>query len=95
MEEILFGWIFFGAHTSQTVSKHVWVCRCSEFELEKSGKNILRTQCNTTKAKPHNSNRKAKEEQNNYQMWIQKIQEQTNIEPDKLNTKGRHNSSKL
>ena len=36
-------------------------------------KNILRPQCNTTKAKPHNSNRETKEEQNNYQMWIEKI----------------------
>ena len=28
VEEILFGRIFLGAHTTQTVSKHVWVCRC-------------------------------------------------------------------
>ena len=25
LEEILFGWIFLGAHTTQTVSKHTWV----------------------------------------------------------------------
>ena len=30
VEEILFEQIFLGTHTSQTVSKHVWVCRCKE-----------------------------------------------------------------
>ena len=34
---------------------------------------MLRPQCSTTKAKPCNSNRETKEEQNNYQMRIQKI----------------------
>ena len=28
VEEILFGWVFLGAHTAQTVSKQVWVCPC-------------------------------------------------------------------
>ena len=58
-------------------------------------KNILRPQCNTTKAKPHNSNRETKEEQNNYQMWIEKIQEQFDTETDKCNIKERYNSSEL
>ena len=58
-------------------------------------KNILRTQCNTTKAKPHNSNRETKEQQNNYQMWIEKIQEQFDTETDKCNIKERCNSSEL
>ena len=58
-------------------------------------KNILRTQCNTTKAKPHNSNREIKEQQNNYQMWIEKIQEQFDTETDKCNIKERYNSSEL
>ena len=58
-------------------------------------KNILRPQCNTTKAKLHNSNRETKEEQNNYQMWIEKIQEQFDTETDKCNIKERYNSSEL
>ena len=33
---------------------------------------MLRSQCNTTKAKPHNSNKETNEEQINYQMWIKK-----------------------
>ena len=41
--------------------------QCGTFKSEKKRKNILRLQCNTTKAKPHNSNREAKEEQNHYQ----------------------------
>ena len=45
----------------------------SVFKLEQKWKNIPRRQCNTTNAKPRNSNRETKEEQNNYQMWIQKI----------------------
>ena len=50
---------------------------------------------NTTKAKACNSNRETKEEQNNYQMWLQKIQEQIDTEADKWNIKAKHNSSKL
>ena len=38
----------------------------SAFKLKKKQKNILRPQCNTTKAKPCSSNRDIKEEQNNY-----------------------------
>ena len=56
---------------------------------------MLRPQCNTTKAKPCNSNKEAKEEQNNYQMCLQKIQKQIDTEADKWNIKERHNSSKL
>ena len=55
----------------------------------------MRPQCNTTKAKPCNCNREAKEEQNNYQMWIQKIQEQIDTKADKWDIKARQNSSKL
>ena len=40
--------------------------------LKKVEKKILRPQYNTTKAQPCNSNRETKEEQNNYQMWLQK-----------------------
>ena len=56
---------------------------------KKVEKKILRPQCNTTKTKLHNSNIETKEEQNNYQMWIQKIQEQINTEADKWNIKER------
>ena len=28
VEEMLFGWIFFGAHTTQMVPKHIWVGWC-------------------------------------------------------------------
>ena len=56
---------------------------------------MLRPQCNTTKAKPCNSNRETKEEQNNYQIRIQKIQKQIDTEADKWNIKERPNSSKL
>ena len=63
--------------------------------MRKKWKKILRTQCNTTKAKPHNSNRETKEEQINYQMWIRKTQEQINTEADKWNIKERLNSSNL
>ena len=50
---------------------------------------------NTTKAKACNSNRETKEEQNNYQMWLQKIQEQIDTEADKWDIKERHSSRKL
>ena len=43
------------------------------FRLEKKYKNILRPQHKSTKVKPHYSKRETKEEQNSYQMWIQKI----------------------
>ena len=56
---------------------------------------MLKPQCNTTKAKHHNSNRETKEEQNNCQMWMQKIQEHIDTEADKWNIKERHNSRKL
>ena len=56
---------------------------------------MLRPQCNTTKAKPCNSNKETKEEQNNYQMCLQKIKKQIDTEADKWNIKERHNSSKL
>ena len=52
-------------------------------------KKILGPQCNTTKTKLHNNNIETKEEQNNYQMWIRKIQEQINTEADKWNIKER------
>ena len=64
-------------------------------KFEKKQKRILGQQCNTTKAKFHHSNRETKKEQNNYQMWIQKIQEQIDTEADKRNIEERHNSSKL
>ena len=35
------------------------------FKFRKIKKNILRPQCNITKAKPHNSNKEAKKELNN------------------------------
>ena len=47
------------------------------FKLEKKQKNILRPQHKTTKVKPLYSKRETKEEQNSYQMWIQKIYEPT------------------
>ena len=50
----------------------------------------LRPQCNTTKAKSHNSKRDTEEEQN-YKIWIQKIQEQIDTESDKRKIKERHN----
>ena len=50
---------------------------------------------NTTKAKACNSNRETKEEQNNYQMQLQKIQEQIDTEADKWDIKERHSSRKL
>ena len=62
---------------------------------QKKVENILRPQCNTTKAKPCNSNRETKEEQNNFQMWLQKIQEQIDTDKDKWDIKERHNSRKL
>ena len=67
----------------------------SAFKLEKKQKTILRPQCNTTKTKHCNSNKETKEEQNNYQIWIHKIQEQIDTEADKWDIKGRITSSKL
>ena len=61
----------------------------------KKQKNTLRPQCNTTNARPCNSSRETKEEQNNYQLGIQKLQEQIDIEADKWDIRERHNSSKL
>ena len=62
--------------------------------MRKRQNNVLAPKCNTIKAKPCNSNKETKEEQNNYQMWIQNIQEQIGKKADKWDIKERRNSSK-
>ena len=45
VEEILFGRIFLGAHTAQTISKHVWARHCWHIDLVFSLLRSLREKC--------------------------------------------------